>query len=220
MKTQEYAVLVARVHEMEMYLDRYKFPDRFWIWALDGVDPVTGHRYFQAAVSREVTREEVESMIRIFAGDMHEQIWTQQELSQSKAVPDPMKWGENFVGKNSSHKGQLRKERMGLYAVRDLYVHYKEQALWNQRQDAKQMLDEGPLFMTRPLQEWPPNPDKLFSDKMLTIERMLQWEVSREVCDSWRQDPGVMAGETKVIGWCGKIVATAANQLKSIQKAM
>lgn len=200
----DFVRLEAQYAELRRYVESYSMPERFWAWAL-GVKEIE----VVGAVGRDVGKTEADMMIHDCAVDIAEQVLVRE---------DAIRWAEKFIGKNGAHKGTLKKNREGLYGIGCLYGHYKERALYLQREESASLLRNGPLFLTKPLQVWPPNADKLFS-KGEHFHRIRLSTVSEEERAAWGDDPSVVAGEIQCIGWAGKVIATAALTLKEVRKA-
>ena len=224
-KPYSLAVKLAVIAEYRSYLDRYQFPELFWIWLLGGVHGDGTTEFPTGAVGRDAPPEEAERQLAYFGELMIPQV--RQQLHFHEAVPNvirnPLSWGEHFIGKNKAHAGQLKKDELGLWAVRRVFVGLRTMVRDLESSWATMSLQQEPLPLfasalntpsMKPPTSWPPNPRHCFPWKRLPIRRPWLLDASPTERDLWERDPAVMAAEVKAIGYMGRCVSTAAIHVK------
>lgn len=209
---------LALVAHYETYLmANYKFSPHFWTWVLGGQDK-SGHKYPDGVVIRDESEAITEQYVSEFALEMHEQVLDQRRLYSvyGHAVVDPIVWGDFFIGKNAALAGMLRKKGLGLWGCRTAYQRLKKYAVELDSLRVQAILTHQPDLFAEEEGHWPANPAKCFPWRPLPIYRPWLLDVSPPVRDAYRECPGVRALEVRAVGYMGKVLSTAAVQLKDL----
>lgn len=209
------------VNEYQLYLERYNFSPEFWIWSLGGVNR-KGESYPPGVCVRDATKIEVDRRVTQFAEEMSSQVEDQLCLHKQapQAIPNPIVWGSFFSGYNQAQAGNLKKNAHGLWACRYLYRRYRDYARHVYSEWVTAELEgQTTLLQQEEPMPWPADPRLCFLWKQLPLWRPWLLDLSPDKRNKIEQEPGIRALEIRTIGNMGKIISSAANDLRRREAA-
>jgi hypothetical protein len=184
--------------QYKAYVDEFVMPTAFWKWVFD-------------AVQRYVPQEEFINMRTFFASQIEEQVQVlvSQQEAEGHGMISPVKWAEDFIGKNWSHSHQLHKDWKGLWAL-NYVVRCKKQIAMGICSEEAQAKARGELSRTHiPAVCFPPPQRMIFPFRNLPIYRPELDGISQGEKASYASHPAVQAAEWQIVAYQGIVVATA-----------